>query len=465
MSNINLRRLKLIFICLGLSLCHVGLTSNSTSSTTINTDKTTSRKISLKLPKTRLSANELGIIINRADPLSVKIGEYYQKARRIPKQNVIYLNFKKSAFGGNLSRDQFEKIKKEIDKKTPRHIQAYAIAWRTPYKVDCMSITSAITFGFNSQYCARGCKPTKISPYYNSLSTRPYHQLGIRPSMLLASKNFDLAKKLIDRGIKSDKSLPTGSAYLLNTNDKSRNVRSYYYPAIKKRFKNIFNVRIIKSNALENKDDVMFYFTGLIKVKKINTNRYLPGAIADHLTSTGGRLINRSQMPADKWLEAGATGSYGNVTEPCNFLSKFPNPLVTMSFYYKGTTLIEAYWKSVAMPGQGLFIGEPLAHPFAGYRISQNTQGSIISTQSLHQGMYMLIRVLDGKFKLIRAYRIKKIVGPTRLEIPLLKSGEYRLVYLNPNNKLQSALIRRMQYYTTYSIIGINGIPLLMLIK
>jgi hypothetical protein len=28
-------------------------------------------------------------------------------------------------------------------------------------------------------------------------------------------------------------------------------------------------------------------------------------------------------------------------------------------------TLLEAYWKSVAMPGRGLFIGEPLARPYA----------------------------------------------------------------------------------------------------
>jgi hypothetical protein len=36
-----------------------------------------------------------------------------------------------------------------------------------------------------------------------------------------------------------------------------------------------------------------------------------------------------------------------------------------MHFYIKGNSLIEAYWKSVAWPGQGIFIGEPLAKPFA----------------------------------------------------------------------------------------------------
>ena len=33
--------------------------------------------------------------------------------------------------------------------------------------------------------------------------------------------------------------------------------------------------------------------------------------------------------------------------------------------YSTGATAIEAYWKSVAWPGEGVFIGEPLAHPFA----------------------------------------------------------------------------------------------------
>jgi uncharacterized protein (TIGR03790 family) len=70
------------------------------------------------------------------------------------------------------------------------------------------------------------------------------------------------------------------------------------------------------------------------------------------------------QMSALRWLEAGATGSYGTVVEPCNLPQKFPNPALVAANYLKGDTLIEAYWKSVAMPGQGIFIGEPLAAPF-----------------------------------------------------------------------------------------------------
>ena len=91
----------------------------------------------------------------------------------------------------------------------------------------------------------------------------------------------------------------------------------------------------------------------------------MPGALADHLTSFGGQLTDSKQMSSLRWLEAGATASYGTVTEPCNHLQKFPMPAVAMYHYLSGATAIEAYWKSVAWPGEGLFIGEPLARPFA----------------------------------------------------------------------------------------------------
>jgi uncharacterized protein (TIGR03790 family) len=109
---------------------------------------------------------------------------------------------------------------------------------------------------------------------------------------------------------------------------------------------------------------VLFYFIGAAAVPELTSNRFLPGAVADHLTSFGGRLTYSTQMSALRWLEAGATGSYGTTSEPCNILDKFPRIHVLMSHYLAGETLIEAYWKSVAMPGQGLFIGEPLAAPF-----------------------------------------------------------------------------------------------------
>jgi uncharacterized protein (TIGR03790 family) len=76
-------------------------------------------------------------------------------------------------------------------------------------------------------------------------------------------------------------------------------------------------------------------------------------------------LTESRQMSSLRWLEAGATGSYGTVAEPCNFVEKFPRPNLVIDNYLNGETLLESYWKSVEWPGQGIFIGEPLATPFS----------------------------------------------------------------------------------------------------
>ena len=65
------------------------------------------------------------------------------------------------------------------------------------------------------------------------------------------------------------------------------------------------------------------------------------------------------------WIASGATASHGTVSEPCNHLQKFPHPQWLLLHYLQGSTAIEAYWKSVLWPQQSLFVGEPLAAPFA----------------------------------------------------------------------------------------------------
>ena len=183
--------------------------------------------------------------------------------------------------------------------------------------------------------------------------------------MMLAGENFAGVKALIDRGVASDFTNPKGNAYLLKTSDKSRSSRGQIFFKTASLFKGLWPVKYLEQDFIENKSNVMFYFTGLTHVPKIKSNTFLPGAVADHLTSTGGVLKGSNQMSILEWIKAGATGSYGAVIEPCNFIQKFPNPAVLMQYYLRGNTLIEAYWKSVAWPGQGVFVGEPLARPFA----------------------------------------------------------------------------------------------------
>jgi len=311
-----------------------------------------------------LSASDLGVIVNDADPLSVRIGQYYESRRHIPVGNIIHVRFTISS--STMSRAEFQKLKIEVDRVTSGHIQAYALAWTQPYRVECMSITTAFAMGFDKAFCSKPCGPTKPSPYFNSNSRRPYDDYGIRPAMMLAGRDFKEVKKLIDRGVKSDHTFPRGTGYLVSTSDKDRNVRAVYYPEIIERYMNSpYDIRLVKADFIQHRKNVLFYFTGVSRVTALDSNHFVPGAIADHLTSTGGALLSDEQMSSLRWLEAGATGSYGSVVEACNFIDKFPSPREVIAHYLKGETLIEAYWKSVAWPGEGIFIGEPLAAPFA----------------------------------------------------------------------------------------------------
>ncbi len=310
-----------------------------------------------------LDHTQLAVIINTWDPLSVQIGEYYAAQRRILFQNIIKVGFPPGKT--TLTSKEFSALKAWVDEKTLPGVQAYALTWVAPYRVECMSITSAFAFGFDPSFCAEGCKLTRPSPYFNSPVRLPFTQLGIRPTMSIAATSFERAKELIDRGVESDETFPTGTAYLLSTSDAGRNVRSASYRAVQTLFGRRIRVRRLEQDTLTYRTDVLFYFTGMSRVEGLETLHFMPGAIADHLTSFGGELNATSgQMSALRWLEAGATGSYGTVVEPCDFPQKFPNPVVAIGRYLQGETLIEAYWKSVAMPGQGVFIGEPLASPF-----------------------------------------------------------------------------------------------------
>lgn len=309
-----------------------------------------------------LDSRQLAVIVNTRDPLSVEIGKYYAARRRILFQNVISVGFPPGRPA--LSSREFDAIKASVDEQALPHVQAYALTWAAPYRVECMSITSAFAFGFDPAFCAEGCKPTRPSPYFNSRARLPFTQLKMRPAMALAATSFEEAKALIDRGVESDGSLPAGSAYLLSTSDAARNVRSALYPQAGMFGNRRLRVRALEQDALRDAQDVLFYFIGKDRVEGLDTLRFLPGAIADHLTSAGGQLLEGGQMSALRWLEAGATGSYGTVVEPCNLAPKFPHPAVAIGHYLRGDTLIEAYWKSVAMPGQGIFVGEPLAAPY-----------------------------------------------------------------------------------------------------
>ena len=305
----------------------------------------------------------VAVIVNELDANSKLMGEYYVNARGIPPKNLIFVSIPKVSV---LDVAAFAKLREKIFAEISPSIQVIVLMWTTPYAVNCNSITSAITLGYDAKQCEDGCATGKKNPYFNSLSRNPAQDFNMRLAILLPTDSIELAKSVIDRGALSSFKLNDSSGYFLKTSDFARTKpREPFFPKFFSKIETKkITLRPVSADSIKDKKDVMFYFTGLVSVPYLDTLTFMPGAIADHLTSTGGVLYNEGQMSILKWLEAGATGSYGSVSEPCNYWQKFSNPKVLVGHYLAGETLIEAYWKSVYWPTQGLIIGEPLAAPF-----------------------------------------------------------------------------------------------------
>lgn len=308
--------------------------------------------------RAQLQPAQLGLVVNDADPASVALGDYYAQLRGIPAARIAHVRIPGKPH--RLDAEAFTRLKREVDRQLPADARAVLFAWTAPYAVECNSLTSAYTLGFDAAQCERSCAPGRKNPYFNAKVLPP----GMRLSMLLPAEPMDVARAVVERGKAAGFSVAQAGAYFLQTSEATRNTRARFFPPSGAIPARKLAIHTLQQDVLEGAQDIMFYQTGLARVDKLETLRFLPGALADHLTSYGGDLLGSGQMSSLRWLEAGATASYGTVSEPCNHWQKFPHPQILLQHYLSGATAIEAYWRSVAWPAQGLFIGEPLARPY-----------------------------------------------------------------------------------------------------
>jgi len=314
-----------------------------------------------------LTTSDVGVLVNDDDPYSVEVGRYYAKARHISADRVLHVRL---PVRSSLSPDEFRALRADVDRFFGKRVQALAVAWRQPYAVSCNALTGALTLGYDGQLCSQTCARSRPSSYFGSASTRPYDDHGMRLSMMLAAGTVEQAKALIDRGVKSDGTLGLRGglpvvAHYVTTSDTVRSVRQTLFPPSGLNPSVGLLVQLDQSDALKQASRVVLSLTGRAQVEGLAANTYVPGALGDNLTSFGGVLDKSAgQTTAEEWIEGGLTASYGTTSEPCAHLQKFPHPQALTIFYLQGATAIGAYWKSVAWPQQGLFVGEPLASPY-----------------------------------------------------------------------------------------------------
>src|SRR5205085_964783 len=101
----------------------------------------------ITLPPIGLRARDIAVVVNDADAASVEVGRYYAKRRGIAADRVIHVRF--AAGQGVMGFADFERVQAVLDARVGADVQAYALAWTLPYRVECMSVTAAFAFGFD----------------------------------------------------------------------------------------------------------------------------------------------------------------------------------------------------------------------------------------------------------------------------------------------------------------------------
>jgi uncharacterized protein (TIGR03790 family) len=331
------------------------------------------------------------VVLNQNSTNSIQLANDYCEWRGVPPQNVLRLA---NWAGGAIewSRTNFEAVLLNpllamISARGLTHqAECVLLSMDIPYRVasggSYNSTTAVLFYGFKSNSTPPlppGCLPASCSLPDASSNSYAFSELLFREArpntastnsflaMMLTDDTLAGAELILSRGVASDSTFPTQTVYLVRTTDVARSVRYIEFDNA------MFDTRVWGGGSLVWTNTNSTAFTNLLGLMtglatlSLPANAFVPGAVGDSLTSYAGCIgpgDSAGQTTLLAFLNAGAAGSYGTITEPCNYLEKFPDPL-TYFYQQRGFCLAEAYYQSLRNPYQGLMVGEPLSAPFA----------------------------------------------------------------------------------------------------
>ena len=335
------------------------------------------------------------VVVNTNSAASVELGAYYAEQHGIPDHQICSVGIATNLV--SLSAVQF---RNGLRNPIYDHLAAEGLEGQIDFVVLCQDfptrinnvegIPAALFYGYqNAPGYNEGGIGCNLPDYTSNLyyraerafrSTDGWNGTNGFVAFHLVASNLPTAKLVADRGAAAQSSFPNAAVYLYTLGSAGRSVREQLYANAQFAFTALPDLPLTCTIApylwvLSGKTNVVGYQDGYGNIPALarTNNAWVAGAYADHLTSLGGCLPTNYlfQSTVLDWMDIGAAASYGTVAEPCNYLEKFPDPL--MAFWYaRGFTVGEAYAMAVAAPYQGLFAGDPLAAPFAAPPVVSN---------------------------------------------------------------------------------------------
>lgn len=322
------------------------------------------------------------VVVNSANRNSRALGAFYAEQHGIPPSHLCTI--KVNSRSPTISLEAFER-----DVRAPilQHIAKQGLTGQIHYLVLCMDnptrvnndngITSALFYGYKAKAPdAPRCNiaPDSDNQYFAAemayTATAGWNRTNTPIAFILTAADMKTAKHVVRRGSEAQASHPKSVYVLGGSGDGARNIRHHTYSAVARQLSLLGRRDMLVTDAAASpvpEQPVIGYLTGLAYFpSNFNELVFAPGAIADHVTSCGGMLPDPcyNQSSVWDWLRLGATASYGTVFEPCAYQKKFPDPMIAF-WYSRGFTAGEALAMSVHNPYQGIWVGDPLAAPFA----------------------------------------------------------------------------------------------------
>lgn len=342
-----------------------------------------------------LGPHQLVLLVNQNSKDSMMIANHYIQMRGIPLNHVIYLNIPAAAANAPyaITSDEFERfilnpVDNAIKQRGLSPIYAWIYSAGFPTKVTTGTTDDLSIHGMTF---LRGRVPdantVKQGKYASSLFAGPEPPKG----SIEAARTFDVSMtgalvnqplpcmslgflgpggstkesvlRCLTRGVLADGTTPKGTVYLVKNSDVRSTARDWQFLPIQQILTGMNVHCVVVTNEISGKTDILGLQNGRTHIDPLGYGRYLPGAMAEHLTSCGAIFDDSGQSHCTAWIDAGATASSGAVTEPYAIWTKFPASTFYV-YYAQGCTVIESFFQSVKAPLQLFMVGDPLSCPW-----------------------------------------------------------------------------------------------------
>jgi uncharacterized protein (TIGR03790 family) len=339
-----------------------------------------------------LGPHEIALIVNQAIPASQEVAAHYADLRGVPACNVVEVALPLADEQWEISQDAFREgillpVQAALD---ARGLSGQVLAW--VYSVGFPArVKAPRAVSLHGATFVRGHLP-EPDAIWEATYTSPLFAGGGHEDMRLAmTQSFDgyarwlgeemplpsmslgvvgerassveQVKAVLSRAARGDGSRPVGPIYLIDGADVRVTCRRWQFDPTIHALRQAGLECAIVPRVPADAEPLMGIFAGIAQTTP-GHYRFLPGALADNLTSFGGAFDVAAQTKLTEWLHAGAAVCAGTVVEPMSNYRKFPVAQIFVH-YATGCTAIEAYYQSIASPMQLLLVGDPLAAPYA----------------------------------------------------------------------------------------------------